>query len=169
MPNSLNSPVILTKEHDVSQFDCGKPALNNYLLKNALDNTLNNSSKCYVTTRGNKIVGYYCLSVCSVEKASTPVRIGRGLGGYPVPLILITRLAVDLMEQNKGIGYSLLMHALLMSIQVSTKVGVRGIIVHAKDEQAKEFYLKYGFEPSPVDSLHLYMLIKDIKKTLDLD
>ena len=73
------------------------------------------------------------------------------------------------MEQNKGIGYSLLMNALLMSIQVSTKVGVRGIIVHAKDEQAKEFYLKYGFELSPIDSLHLYILIKDIKKTLDLD
>ena len=169
MPNSLNSPVILTKEHDITQFDCGKSALNNYLLKNALDNTLNNSSKCYITTRGNKVVGYYCLSVCSVEKYSTPIRISKGLGGYPVPLILITRLAVDLTEQNKGIGYSLLMHALLMSIQVSTKVGVRGIIVHAKDEQAKEFYLKYGFEPSPIDNLHLYMLIKDIKKTLGLD
>ena len=86
-----------------------------------------------------------------------------------MPLILITRLAVDSTEQNKGIGYSLLMHALLMSIQVSAKVGVRGIIGHAKDEQAKEFYLKYGFEPSPIDSLHLYMLIKDIKKTLALD
>ena len=169
MPDKLNSPVILTKEHDITQFDCGKPALNNYLLKYALDNTLNNSSKCYVATRGNKIVGYYCLSVCSVEKVSAPVRIGQGLGGYPVPLILITRLAVDLTEQNKGIGYSLLMNALLMSIQVSAKVGVRGIIVHAKDEQAKEFYLKYGFEPSPIDNLHLYMLIKDIKKTLNLD
>ncbi len=169
MPDKLNSPVILTKEHDITHFDCGKTALNNYLLKNALDNTLNNSSKCYVTTKGIKVVGYYCLSVCSVEKVFAPTRIGQGLGSYPVPLILITRLAVDLTEQNKGIGYSLLMNALLMSIQVSAKVGVRGIIVHAKDEQAKEFYLKYGFEPSPIDGLHLYMLIKDIKKTLDLD
>ena len=168
MSGSPNAPILLTKEHDIVQFDCGKPALNNYLLKHALNNTLNNSSKCYVTTKGNKVVGYYCLSVCSVEKDLVPARIGTGLGGYPVPLILITRLAVDITEQNKGIGYSLLQHALLMSIQVSAKVGIRGVIVHAKDEQAKEFYLKYGFEPSPIDKLHLYLLIKDIQKTLGL-
>jgi len=168
MSDNLTAPVLLTKEHNFADFDCGKPALNNYLLKHALANTLNNSSKCYVTTRGGKVVGYYCLSVCSVEKTAVPDRIGIGLGGYAVPLILITRLAVDLTEQNKGIGYSLLMHALLMSIQVSAKVGVRGIIVHSKDDQSREFYLKYGFEPSPIDNLHLYLLIKDIKKTLDL-
>lgn len=168
MCKKLNAPVLLTKTHDSSLFDCGKDPLNNYLLKYALPNTLNNSSKCYVATRGDVIVGYYCLSASSVEKKDVTNRMSAGLANYPIPLILIARLAVDKTEQGKGMGRSLLIDALSRAIQVSNIVGIRGVLVHAKDQEAKEFYLKYGFEASPIDEFHLYLLIKDIKRTLNL-
>jgi GNAT superfamily N-acetyltransferase len=168
MSNTLNAPVLLTKEHDLSIFDCGKNALNDYLLKFALTNTQNNSSKCYVAIKDSTVIGYYCLSASSVEKEAVTKRMSAGLANHPIPLVLITRLAVDKKEHGRGIGRSLLIDALSRAIQVSDIVGIRGILVHAKDQEAKDFYLKYSFEVSPIDEFHLYLLIKDIKKTLNI-
>jgi GNAT superfamily N-acetyltransferase len=85
------------------------------------------------------------------------------LGNYPVPVILVARLAVDQSEQGKGIGASLLKDALLRAAKAADIVGCRAVLVHAKDTSAQAFYRRFGFEMSPVDELHLYLLMKDIK------
>jgi GNAT superfamily N-acetyltransferase len=119
-----------------------------------------------VTCRGDRVVGYYTLAAGSVRREDTPPRVAKGLGAYPVPVILLARLAVDRTEQVKGLGAALLKDALLRTIQVADLVGCRAILVHAKNDKARDFYRKYGFEPSPVDEFHLYLLMKDVKASL---
>jgi GNAT superfamily N-acetyltransferase len=164
----LNPPALLDQSHDFTSFDCGVNVLNNFLKKYALQNIQNYSTRTFVTTTGNRVVGYYSLVAASVENSAVPPRVRKGLGKYPISIILLARLAVDLSEQRKGIGKGLLKDALLRSLSVTENIGARAILVHAKDQQAKNFYLKFGFESSPIDEYHLYLLIKDIQKTLNI-
>ena len=99
----------------------------------------------------------------SVEHSAVPPRIKKGLGKYPIPVILIARLAVDVSMQGKGLGKGLLKDALLRILTITKNLGVRAVLVHAKDEKAKNFYSQFGFESSPIDEYHLYLLIKDIQ------
>jgi len=95
-------PEPLEKNHDLSAFDCGAPALNDYLRKYAFQNHQNRSARSYVTTRDRLVVGYYTLAAGSVSREEVPPRIARGLGSYPVPIILLARLAVDCSQQGMG-------------------------------------------------------------------
>jgi GNAT superfamily N-acetyltransferase len=166
--DKLKSPILLDQHHDRDEFDCGVDPLNNYLKTFAFTNNQNGSARTYVTTRSGKVVGYYTLTLGSVLKATTPQRVGKGLAGHPVPVIIIARLAVDKTEQGRGVGKALVRDALLRTIGASEIVGGRAVLVHAKDAQTKKFYEQLGFDPSPIDPLHLYLLIKDIKKTIGL-
>ncbi len=163
----LQSPVPLSAGHDLSGFDCGLPALNDYLKKYALQNHQNQSARTYVATRGGRVAGYYTLAAGSVQREETPARISKGLARHPVPIILLARLAVDREEQGKGLGAALLKDALLRAAQAADLIGCRAVLVHAKDKAAQAFYRRYGFEPSPVDELHLYLLMKDLKASLE--
>jgi GNAT superfamily N-acetyltransferase len=162
----LSSPVPLEASHDLSTFDCGAPALNEYLQKFALVNHRNQSARTYVARRGDVVVGYYTLAAGSVRREDTPARIAKGLSRHPVPIILLARLAVDRGEQGRGLGAGLVKDALLRAVQAADLIGCRAVLVHAKDEAAKAFYQHFGFEPSPVDELHLYLLMKDIKASV---
>jgi GNAT superfamily N-acetyltransferase len=162
----LQSPVLLEATHDHSAFDCGAAPLNDYLCKYAFQNHQNRSARTYVTLRGNQVVGYYSLAAGSVARAEVTARVAKGLANHPVPIFLLARLAVDQTEQGKGLGAALLKDALLRSLQAADIVGCRAILVHAKDAAAQAFYRKYGFESSPVDEFHLYLLLKDIKANL---
>jgi GNAT superfamily N-acetyltransferase len=166
--DKLKSPILFDKHHDVDDFDCGVDPLNKYLKNFALTNNQNGSARTYVTVKASKVVGYYTLTPGSVLKATTPHRVGKGLASHPVPVIIIVRLAVDKTEQGRSIGKALVADALLRIIDASEIIGGRAVLVNAKDAQAKKFYEQLGFEPSPIDPLHLYLLIKDIKKTLGL-
>ncbi len=104
----------------------------------------------------------------AVSKAETPHRVGKGLANHPVPVIIIARLAVDKTEQGHGIGKALVRDALLRIVDAAEIIGGRAVVVHAKDAEAKRFYEEFGFEPSPIDLLYLFLLIKDVKKTLGL-
>lgn len=163
----LNSPVILSTEHNCALFDCGVIPLNAYLKKHALQNIRNNSSRTYVSTDNKRICGYYTLAYGSVSHAKSPPRIVKGLGKYPIPIILLARLAVDINYQCKGIGKGLLKDALLRTLQAANIAGLRAIMVHAKDDNAKCFYQKFGFEPSPIEKMLLFLLIKDLKKIVE--
>lgn len=160
---SLNRPVPLTKEHDTQSFDCGVPPLNEYLKRYALLNQQNRSARTYVAMRDNRIAGYYTLSNGSVSRDEVPPRVGQGLGRYPVPITLLARLAVDRSEAGKGLGRGLLKDAVLRACQASEIIGSRAILIHAKDQNAKRFYERFQFEPSPIDELHLYLLMKDVR------
>ncbi|MEN6625009.1 MAG: GNAT family N-acetyltransferase [Candidatus Sumerlaeia bacterium] len=162
----LEAPVPLEPRHGLAEFDCGVPALNDYLKRFALINHQNRSARTFVAIRGSRVVGFYTLAAGSVSRDSTPERVSKGLGQYPVPVILLARLGVDESEQGRGLGRGLLKDALLRALQAADIIGCRAILVHAKDESAKAFYEKFGFMPSPIDSLHLYLLIKDIKSCL---
>ncbi|MCI0464597.1 MAG: GNAT family N-acetyltransferase [Gemmataceae bacterium] len=166
METPLPRPVPLTKSHDLAAFDCGVPALDDYLQKYAFANHQNRSARTYVTTRDQRVVGYYTLAAASVRREETPPRVAHGLGHYPVPVILLARLAVDRTEQGKGLGAALLKDAIVRAAQAADIIGCRAVLVHAKDPATQAFYRKFGFGSSPVDPLHLYLLMKDIKAIL---
>ena len=163
---NLNPPSLLTTEHDRNSFDCGVPALNDYLKKYALQNQKKHAARTYVSTRGNRIVGYYSLAYGSVSLEEAPQSVKAGLPRHPVPVILLARLAVDSTEQGRGLGAALLKDALLRTIQAAEIAGLRAMLVHAKDSSAKAFYEKFGFEPSPIDAYHLFLRLSDILSSL---
>jgi GNAT superfamily N-acetyltransferase len=162
----LTPPALLTKEHERNSFDCGVPALNDYLKKYALQNQKKHAARTYVATRVNRIVGYYSLAYGSVSLEEAPQSVKSGLPRHPIPVILLARLAVDSTEQGSGLGTALLKDALLRTIQAAEIAGLRAMLVHAKDDSAKRFYEKYGFEPSPIDAYHLFLRPSDILSSL---
>jgi GNAT superfamily N-acetyltransferase len=168
MPSAenLTRPVLLTKDHDRSSFDCGVPALNDYLTKYALQNQKKHAARTYVATRGNRIIGYYSLAYGSVSLEEAPQTVKSGLARHPIPVILLARLAVDSTEHGHGLGAALLKDALLRTIQAAEIAGLRAMLVHAKDDSAKRFYEKHGFESSPVDAYHLFLRLADILSSL---
>lgn len=163
----LETPVLLEGLHKTDDFDCGDETLNVYLGKFARINNQNSSARTYVATRNNRVAGYYTLAPGSVVKEDAPQRVGKGLANHPISVIILARLAVDKTEQGSGLGKSLLRDALLRIIDAADIIGGRAVLVHAKDKPAKSFYEHFGFEPSPLDQFHLYLLLKDIKKTLE--
>src|SRR5262249_10423527 len=162
----LNSPVLLDATHDVSAFDCGVTALNDFLKKYALQNQQNQSARTYAAVRDERVVGYYTLAAGAVRREETPARVAKGLAAHPVPVMLLARLAVDVSERGKGVGAGLLKDALLRAVQAADIVGCRAVLVHAKDEAARQFYKRVRFEPSPADEVHLYLLMRNIKASL---
>lgn len=159
----------LAASHDVAAFDCGHPALNQFLQRFALVNQKANSAQTYVSCeRGtDSVAGFYSLAVGSVEPSAATGRLAKGLARHPVPVMILARLAVDLRYQGAGLGRALLKDALLRTAQAADIAGIRAILVHAKDEAARNWYRQWGFEPSPTDSYHLFLLIKDLLAMLD--
>lgn len=162
---ALNASVLLTRSHDRNVFDCGVQALNEYLKQYALQNQKKHAARTYVATRAKRVVGYYTLAYGSVAPDEAPPSVKAGLAKHPIPVILLARLAVDITERGRGLGAALLKDALLRTLQAAEIAGLRAMIVHAKDDTAKRFYEKYGFEPSPIDDYHLFLRVSDILKS----
>lgn len=163
----LTLPTLLTKQHELAGFDCGKTPLNDFLHKHALSNQAGGGARTYVLLRGNQVIGYYSLAPASVVPEDAPGRVMKGQGRYPVPVILMARFALDLSEQGKGYGKTLFRDALRRALSGAEAIGGRAFLVHAKDEDARAFYLKFGMEPSPTNPFHLFLLFKDIRQSLD--
>lgn len=153
----------LRKEHDTSAFRCGQESLDRFLDRFALPNQQAGASTTYVALSENRIVGFYSLAVGQVVYDDAPERLSKGLARHPVPVMLLARLAVDLDWQGKRIGAGLLKDALLRTLQAADIVGIRAIVVHAKNDEARRFYEHFGFFPSPTDPYHLFRLLKDIR------
>lgn len=169
MPDEpLHAPVLLAKGHELAGFNCGKPPLNDYLIKYALQNQSSGGARTYVLTRGNRVIGYYSLAPASVAPDDAPARVVKGQGRYPVPVILMARFAIDRSEQGKGLGKALLRDALRRALAGAEAIGGRAFVVHAKDEDARSFYLSFGMEASPTNPLHLFLLFKDIRHSLGI-
>lgn len=154
----------LQPHHTVESFDCGQAALNRFLQKHALHNQHSGGSQTYVGVADEAVIGYYALAVGSVEQEQAPERVKKGLAKHAIPIMLLTRLAVDLRWQKQGVGAALLKDATLRTLQAADIAGIRALVVHAKDDVAKTFYERFDFLPSPSDPLHLFMLLKDIRK-----
>jgi GNAT superfamily N-acetyltransferase len=160
-------PRPIREDDDSSTFDSGEPSLDEYLRNRALANHGQGASRCFVTCRGDRIVGYYALASASVRHRDLSGRFRPNMPD-PVPVILLSRLAVDRAEQGAGLGKNLLRDAIARSVAAAEIVGVRALLVHALHEQARAFYLRFDFEPSPTDPLHLLLLIKDARAALGL-
>ena len=164
----LLTPVVkIGTEHDTESFDCGRPELNRFLKRYAIINQKANTAQTYVVCCGNKLVGYYSLTVGSVSYQDAPERISKGLARYPVTLMILARLAVDISIQGMGLGAALLKDSMLRTYRASEIAGIRALFVHAKDEEAKRFYEHFNFRPSPTDPHHLYCLMKDIHQLIE--
>ena len=156
----------LNAQDNADPFDCGQEELDRFLKKFALPNQAANAAQTYVTCRANRVVGYYSLAVGSVQPEESPRRTLKGLARHPVPVMILARLAVDRSEQGAGIGRALLKDGLLRTAQAADIAGIRALVVHAKHENARRWYEQFDFEPSPTDPLHLFLLLKDLKKLL---
>lgn len=166
---SFEYPRKLAADDVLASFDCGQVDLNEWLHRHALTNQRAGMATVFVTVdrdRGS-VVGYYALATGGVENAAAPSRVTKGVPRHPVPVILLTRLAVDTSVQGRRLGRALLIDALRRVDAAADEVGVRALLIHAKDDSAREFYMRHAeFEPSPTDPLHLFLLMKDLRKVI---
>ena len=153
----------LHRTHNVEQFTCGQPELDRFLIRHALQAQQSNSSQTYVAVSGDEVVGFHAIVAGEVQHAQAPERIVKGMSRHPIPLLVLARFAVHVNAQGRGIGSGLLLDALGRTLQVADVIGVRALAVHAKDDRAVAFYRHFGFTPSPTDTRHLFMIIKDIR------
>lgn len=154
---------LLRKDHVVDAFDCGSPPLNDFLQRFALVNQRSDSSRTYVVTEDKAIIGFYSLVVGSIEYSPDSGRIAAGLPSHPIPTVVIARLGVSSEMKRQGVGKKLLRDALGKALGVSETIGVRAVIVDAKDDAAKVWYESFGFAALPGRPMTLYMLMKDIR------
>lgn len=163
----LSQVEALARPHDLSQFDCGThTSLNDWLKRFAWVNQQNETSRTYVVHRAGRVVAYYSIATGSTRREDSPARVAKGLANHPVPIILLTRLAVDKTEQGAGLGKALLKDALIRIAGAADIVGARAVLVHAIDTKAAAFYKRFNFEPSPANDLHLMLLMKDLRMGL---
>lgn len=157
---SLPRPI--GEDDDTSDFDSREPSLDEYLRRRALANHVQGASRCFVTCRDGRVVGYYALTSASVQHRDVPGKVRRNMPD-PVPVILLSRLAVHHEEQGAGLGKNLLRDAILRAVAASEIIGVRALLVHALHDDARAFYARFDFEPSPTDPMHLLLLMKDAR------
>ena len=159
------TPAALTAEHDLSGFDCGEPALNDWLRHRALKNE-SRFSRTYVVCRGREVIGYYCLSAGAVERGDAPGRVRRNAPDA-IPVSILGRLAVDRAHAGKGLGAELLADALFRIAAAAQSIGIAVMMVQAKDDAARRFYLACAeFIEYPDDSRTLYLPIETVVGSL---
>ena len=156
----------LRRDHAVESFDCGRQQLNQYLMRYAWQNQQAGAAQTYVGVAGDAIIGFHTLAAGQVTYDDAPERSTKGLARHPVPIILLARLAVDRRWQNQGVGKALLRDAMQRTLQAADIAGVRAIAVHAKDAEAKRFYQHFDFVPSPTDPMHLFVLLKELRRLI---
>lgn len=158
--------VPLTADHDRSVFACGQPTLDRFLKESAWQNQVKGVSRTYVLTEtgANRVVGYYTLTVGQVDRDGLPPKVAKKLPKYPVPVVVLGRLAVDQSVQKEQLGRRLLWDALNRSASAAESVGVFAVVVDAIDEGAAGFYSRFLFEPFGDSLLRLYLPIATINK-----
>jgi GNAT superfamily N-acetyltransferase len=165
---TFRPPELLAVHHEVDAFDSGSTPLNNYLKRFALSNNSAGSARTFVCCpdSSSEVVAYYSLCAASIEKTAASERVAKGMPAHPIPVILLARLAVDHRYQGRCLGKAMLKDALLRSLNAADAIGIRAVLVHAKDSTTANFYAHFGFVFSPTDPLHLMLLIKDIKHAI---
>jgi GNAT superfamily N-acetyltransferase len=157
----VSAPVPLAAEHDLSGFDCGEPALNDWLRHRALKNE-SRFSRTYVVCDGSQVIAYFCISAGAVERAAAPGKVRRNAPDT-IPVSVIGRLAVSRDHAGRGLGADILADALRRIAVASQSIGMGAVMVHAKDEAAKRFYMRCAeFIEYPEDSRTLFLPIETV-------
>lgn len=166
---ALSTPEPLRDGHDISDFDCGAPSLNEWLRRRARSNQRDGFTLVIVIHEGGTVVGFYGLAPTSIEAHLLPRRIRTGQPPNPVPCLLIGQLAVDQRHQGRGIGDQLVLHALERVLQSAEISGGRALLVNAVNVNAASFWKAWDFEPLPSNPLLLCRSLNDIRATLSGD
>jgi GNAT superfamily N-acetyltransferase len=158
-------PEPLGENHRLESFSCGQAALDDWLRRRARANQASGASRTYVVCQSDLVVGYYALASGSIIVASAPGRFRRNMPD-PIPVAVLGRLAVDRDWQGKGMGRALFRDAAFRVAHAADVIGIRGIVVQAISEEAKNFYIAIGFDPSPREPMTLMVTLNDIRAAL---
>jgi GNAT superfamily N-acetyltransferase len=163
---ALSAPELLTGEHDLAAFTCGKPALDDWLKMRALDNQRKGFTAVLVVHDEMRVVGYYGLAPTGVTPAVLPRSIRTGQPPSPVPCLLLGQLATDRAWAGRGVGTGLLKHALQRCAAAADLIGGRALMVNAVDAEAAAFWSRRGFLTSKDDPLVLFRSIADVRASI---
>lgn len=161
---SLRGPEALAAGHQLETFDCGKSALNEWLVRHARQAQASGSAKTFIVADGERVVGYFSLTVGQVDTLDAPERIRQGMGQYPIPVVILARLAVSIQDQGRGIGLGMLQDAIRRTLVIAEQAGIRAMLTHPIDEEAGRFYQRFGFMFSPLREQQLLLLLKDARR-----
>jgi GNAT superfamily N-acetyltransferase len=166
----FRDPEPLASRHVLEGFSSGEPSLDAWLTKYARSAAGMGSARTYVVmdAEQQRVVGYHALTVAEIRHADATARVAKGMPRYPIPAVLLARLAVDESVQGHGIGAFLLRDAMTRAAAAAENVGIRALLAHAASADARDFYLHHGLEPSPTDELHLMISIKGIRASIDV-
>lgn len=159
---SLLAPAPLAAHHDTTAFACGVESLDHWLQQRALKNQTTGASRTFVVCEGQRVLAYYALASSAVAPDRATGRLRRNMPD-PIPVVVLGRLAIDQSLQGSGIGRALVRDACLRVVAAADVIGIRGLIVHALSPQAKAFYERVGFEPSPLDPMTLMATLADLR------
>jgi predicted N-acetyltransferase YhbS len=159
---TLAAPEPLIEHHDIEAFVSGVESLDHWIKRRALKNQVTGASRTFVSCESRSVIGYYALASSAITVDAAPGRFRRNMTD-PIPVVVLGRLAVDRSLQGQGVGRALVRDAGHRVIQAADTIGIRGLIVLALSDDAKAFYEKVGFEPSPLDPMILMMTLADLK------
>jgi GNAT superfamily N-acetyltransferase len=159
--------VLLTAGHDLTRFDCGTESLNRWLIDHALASQKADLARTYLVLGDGTVAAYVSLTSGSIRPQDVPKRFARRMPRFPIPTILIARLAVDRRHQGHRLGSRLLAEALRRAVLASDTAAARLVVVDASDDRAAEFYRRWGFIDVPENRLRLFRKIGDIRRSLD--
>lgn len=162
----LVAPELLAERHRLDSFRSGVPPLDDWLKRRAWANQASGATRTFVVGEADRVVGYYALASGAVSIASAPGRFRRNMP-EPIPVVMLGRLAVDQTRQRHGIDRALFQDSALRVLRAADAIGIRGMIVHAISQEARDFYLALGFEPSPLDPMTLMVTLADIRRNLE--
>ena len=163
---ALSAPEPLATHHDVSQFSCGRPALDHWLKTRALSNQEKGFTVVMVVHDAGRVVGFYGLAPSAILPTSLPRSIRTGQPPTPVPCLLLGQLATDASWVGRGVGTALLKHALIRCVDAARLVGGRALVVNALDESAAAFWTRRGFIPSKDNPMVLFRSMADVAASI---
>jgi GNAT superfamily N-acetyltransferase len=162
---SLTPPETLSSHHSCSDFFCGIASLDDWLKRRAYTNQISGATRTFVICVDNRVVGYYALASGVISVQSALGKFRRNMPD-PIPVVILARLAIDSSYQSQGLGRALFRDAALRVVQAADTIGIRGIIVHAISEEAKDFYLALGFILSPLEPMTLMITLNDLRDSI---
>lgn len=162
---TISAPEPLNAHHDVDSFLSGLESLDHWLKRRALKNQASGASRTFVAREDHRVLAYYALASSAITADAAPGRFRRNIPD-PIPVVVLGRLAVDKSWHGTGIGRALVRDAALRVIQAADTIGIRGMILHSLSAEAKDFYMRMGFEPSPVDPMMLMVTLTDLEASL---
>jgi len=164
---SLHGPEPLGPQHRLEGFDCGKPALDEWLVRHARLAQGSGSAKTFVVSEEDRVAGYFSLTVGQVDILDAPERLRKGMGQYPIPVVILARLAVCQRDQGCGIGAGMLQDAIRRTLLITEQAGIRAMLTHPIDADAARYCRRFGFIPSPLRERQLLLLLKDARRWIE--